>query len=234
MFIDKFLNFINQDDKDIFNFFTSLENRLYLTYYFEDIFNRNYIINFNDSNYFNKLLDIESDKLIYLIIIKGVANENDRVKYILDFNKKFPFNDYYLFKLYKTLNNDANKISILRLFIIKEFYSHALVLLTNKSIVKENISHLTQEDFLLFVGSLSDDDKISYINKNILVTDIIAMLSLENMELYFNQITKIQKKIVIHKIANEEIKLYMLNKYSYLFNQDELDYLLEKHNYKSV
>ncbi len=31
MFIDKFLNFINQDDKDIFNFFTSLENRLYLT-----------------------------------------------------------------------------------------------------------------------------------------------------------------------------------------------------------
>ena len=80
MFIDKFLNFINQDDKDIFNFFTSLENRLYLTYYFEDIFNRNYIINFNDSNYFNKLLDIENDKLIYLIIIKGVANENDRVK----------------------------------------------------------------------------------------------------------------------------------------------------------
>ena len=72
------------------------------------------------------------------------------------------------------------------------------------------------------------------INKNILVTDIIAMLSLENMELYFNQITKIQKKIVIHKIANEEIKLYMLNKYSYLFSQDELDYLLEKHNYKSV
>lgn len=234
MFIDKFLNFINQDDKDIFNFFTSLENRLYLTYYFEDIFNRNYIINFNDSNYFNKLLDIENDKLIYLIIIKGVANENDRVKYILDFNKKFPFNDYYLFKLYKTLNNDANKISILRLFIIKEFYSHALVLLTNKSIIKENISYLTQEDFLLFVGSLSDEDKISYINKNILVTDIIAMLSLENMELYFNQITKIQKKIVIHKIANEEIKLYMLNKYSYLFNQDELDYLLEKHNYKSV
>ena len=78
MFIDKFLNFINQDDKDIFNFFNSLENRLYLTYYFEDIFNRNYIINFNDSNYFNKLLDIENDKLIYLIIIKGVANENDR------------------------------------------------------------------------------------------------------------------------------------------------------------
>ena len=234
MFIDKFLNFINQDDKDIFNFFTSLENRLYLTYYFEDIFNRNYIINFYDSNYFNKLLDIENDKLIYLIIIKGVANDNDRVKYMLDFNKKFPFNDYYLFKLYKTLNNDANKISILRLFIIKEFYSHALVLLTNKSIVKENISHLTQEDFLLFASSLPDEDKISYINKNILVTDIIAMLSLENMELYFNQITKIQKKIVIHKIANEEIKLYMLNKYSYLFNQDELDYLLEKHNYKSV
>ena len=54
MFIDKFLNFINQDDKDIFNFFTSLENRLFLTYYFEDIFDRNYIINFNDSNYFNK------------------------------------------------------------------------------------------------------------------------------------------------------------------------------------
>ena len=234
MFIDKFLDFINQDDKDIFNFFTSLENRLYLTYYFEDIFNRNYIINFNDSNYFNKLLDIESDKLIYLIIIKGVANENDRVKYILDFNKKFPFNDYYLFKLYKTFNNDANKISILKLFIIKEFYSHALVLLTNKSIVKENISHLTQDDFLLFVSSLPDEDKISYINKNILVTDIIAMLSLENIELYFNQITKIQKKIVIHKIANEEIKLYMLNKYSYLFNQDELDYLLEKDNYKSV
>ena len=222
MFIDKFLNFINQDDKDIFNFFTSLENRLYLTYYFEDIFNRNYIINFNDSNYFNKLLDIESDKLIYLIIIKGVANENDRVKYILDFNKKFPFNDYYLFKLYKTLNNDANKISILRLFTVKKFYSHALVHLDNKNIIKENISYLTQEDFLLFVGSLPDEDKISYINKNILVTDIIAMLSLENMELYFNQ------------IANEEIKLYMLNKYSYLFSQDELDYLLEKHNYKSV
>ena len=190
MFIDKFLNFINQDDKDIFNFFTSLENRLYLTYYFEDIFNRNYIINFNDSN--------------------------------------------YLFKLYKTLNNDANKISILRLFTVKKFYSHALVHLANKNIIKENISYLTQEDFLLFVGSLPDEDKISYINKNILVTDIIAMLSLENMELYFNQITKIQKKIVIHKIANEEIKLYMLNKYSYLFSQDELDYLLEKHNYKSV
>lgn len=234
MFIDKFLNFINQDDKDIFNFFTSLENRLYLTYYFEDIFNRNYIINFNDSNYFNKLLDIENDKLIYLIIIKGVANENDRVKYILDFNKTFPFNDYYLFKLYKTLNNDANKISILRLFTVKKFYSHALVHLANKNIIKENISYLTQEDFLLFVGSLPDEDKISYINKNILVTDIIAMLSLENMELYFNQITKIQKKIVIHKIANEEIKLYMLNKYSYLFSQDELDYLLEKHNYKLV
>ena len=32
----------------------------------------------------------------------------------------------------------------------------------------------------------------------------------------------------------EEIKLYMVNKYSYLFSQDELDYLLEKHNYKSV
>ena len=227
MFIDKFLNFINQDDKDIFNFFTSLENRLYLTYYFEDIFDRNYIINFNDSNYFNKLLDIENDKLIYLIIIKGVANENDRVKYILDFNKKFTFNDYYLFKLYKTLNNDANKISILRLFTVKKFNSHALVHLANKNIIKENISYLTQEDFLLFVGSLPDEDKISYINKNILVTDIIAMLSLENIELYFNQITKIQKKIVIHKIANEEIKLYMLNKYSYLFSQDELDYLLE-------
>ena len=163
-----------------------------------------------------------------------MANENDRVKYILDFNKKFPFNDYYLFKLYKTLNNDANKISILRLFTVKKFYSHALVHLANKNIIKENISYLTQEDFLLFVGSLPDEEKISYINKNILVTDIIAMLSLENMELYFNQITKIQKKIVIHKIANEEIKLYMLNKYSYLFSQDELDYLLEKHNYKSV
>lgn len=75
MFIDKFLNFINQDDKDIFNFFNSLENRLYLTYYFEDIFNRNYIINFNDSNYFNKLLDIENDKLIYLIIIKRVEKQ---------------------------------------------------------------------------------------------------------------------------------------------------------------
>ena len=55
----------------------------------------------------------------------------------------------------------------------------------------------------------------NYINKNILVTDIIAMLSLKNIELYFNQITKIQKKIVIHKIANEEIKLYMLNKYAF-------------------
>ena len=163
-----------------------------------------------------------------------MANENDRVKYILDFNKKFSFNDYYLFNLYKTLNNDANKISILRLFTVKKFYSHALVHLHNKNIIKENISYLTQEDFLLFVGSLPDEDKISYINKNILVTDIIAMLSLENIVLYFNQITKIQKKIVIHKIANEEIKLYMLNKYSYLFSQDELDYLLEKHNYKSV
>ena len=65
MFIDKFLNFINQDDKDIFNFFTSLENRLYLTYYFEDIFNRNYIINFNDSNYFNKLLDIDEGTIYF-------------------------------------------------------------------------------------------------------------------------------------------------------------------------
>ena len=118
MFIDKFLNFINQDDKDIFNFFTSLENRLYLTYYFEDIFNRNYIINFNDSNYFNKLLDIENDKLIYLIIIKGVANENDRVKYILDFNKKkveldrkkaIIFNT--LVKYYKDLQ-DSNGVNI--------------------------------------------------------------------------------------------------------------------------
>ena len=34
MFIDKFLNFINQHYKHIFNFFTSLEHRLYLTYYF--------------------------------------------------------------------------------------------------------------------------------------------------------------------------------------------------------
>lgn len=234
MFVDRFLNYINQDDKEILNFFTSLENRLYLTYYFKDILNKNYIINFKNAGYFDKLLDIENDKLIYLIIIKGVPNENDRVKYMLDFNKKFPFNDYYLFELYKTLNNDANKISILRLFIIKEFYSHALVHLANKNIIKENSSYLTQEDFLLFVSSLPDEDKISYINKNILVTDIIAMLSLKNIELYFNQITKIQKKIVIHKIANEEIKLYMLNKYSYLFNQDELDYLLEKHNYKSV
>ena len=40
--------------------------------------------------------------------------------------------------------------------------------------------------------------------------------------------------MVIHKVSNEEIKLYMVNKYSYLFSQDELDYLLEKHNYKSV
>ena len=75
-----------------------------------------------------------------------------------------------------------------------------------------------------FLNFINQDDK-----------DIFNFFtSLENMELYFNQITKIQKKIVIHKIANEEIKLYMLNKYSYLFSQDELDYLLEKHNYKSV
>ena len=163
MFIDKFLNFINQDDKDIFNFFTSLENRLYLTYYFEDIFNRNYIINFNDSNYFNKLLDIENDKLIYLIIIKGVANKNDRVKYILDFNKKFPFNDYYLFKLYKTLNNDANKIRILRLFTVKKFYSYALVHLTNKNIIKENISYLTQNDEIINKKLFSSEDKYSMV-----------------------------------------------------------------------
>ena len=50
---------------------------------------------------------------------------------------------------------------------VKKFYSHALVHLHNKNIIKENISYLTQEDFLLFVGSLPDEDKISYINKNI-------------------------------------------------------------------
>lgn len=231
MFIDNFLNSLNtKNDNALFSFLNSLATKCYIDYYFNILFKLNYEINFNDESFYDKLLQNEISFKTYLIILKGITNENIKLKYTLVFIEKFSFNDDFLYEIYKTFNNDANKICLLRCFKSKEYYSHALILLNNKSFIKEKIDHLTKEDFLLFVRYLDDNEKIYYINKGVMVTDIISMLSLENIDIYLNKLSRFQKRIAILKINDPDIKKLMLEKYCSLFSYEEINYYLNQDN----
>ena len=93
-----------------------------------------------------------------------------------------------------------------------------------ETIAKKNINkklNILLKQIAIVLNDETDDEGADYVLGEI---DRLASLVMGN---YSKYLTKEYKNLIKNK-------LYMLNKYSYLFSQDELDYLLEKHNYKSV
>ena len=126
-------------------------------------------------------------------------------------------------KLLELSNEDINKLKLIDLVLDKKLKSKIYMSLKNKELIKKNIKNLTHEDALSFLLSLSDEEKIEYINKGYYVPILICSLSIENFYKEFGLISDTNKLECIDKIEIPSVKFEILSEYKNLFTKEALN-----------
>lgn len=141
----------------------------------------------------------------------------------IDFTKLYNVNkNKYLYDVIIKFDSDESKLKLAPLITDKDLKSKIYLSLKNKELIKENIHSLTHEDGLSFLLSLSDEEKIEYINKGYYVAILIFSLSIENFYKEFGLISDANKIECIDKIDIPSIKFEILKEYKNLFTQEIL------------
>lgn len=208
--------------KDIDSFLTNTTSKEFIVSNFLRLIRENISINLENIDYvFNYYND-----LYYKFFIAKILNEEKiKVEYFLkiDFDKFYDVNkNKYLYDIVIKFDNDESKLKLAPLITDKDLKSKIYLSLKNKELIKENIHSLTHEDGLSFLLSLSDEEKIEYINKGYYVAILIFSLSIENFYKEFGLISDANKIECIDKIDIPSVKFEILKEYKNLFTQEIL------------
>lgn len=210
--LDNFL--INSKDSIVINFQRLVREKVLV-----NLNNIDYVFNFYDDFYYK------------FFIAKIIKEENIRVEYLLkiDYNKAYDYSkDKYLYDAILTIEEDKNKLKLIDLVADKKLKSQIYMSLKDKKLIKDNINNLTHEDALSFLLSLSDEEKIEYINKGYYVPILICSLSIENFYKEFGLISDANKLQCIDKIEIPSVKFEILSEYKNLFTKEVLNAYMSK------
>lgn len=195
---------------------------------FQRLIREKIIVSFNNIDYvFNYYYDF----YYKFFIAKIINEENIKVEYLLkiEYNKVCDYSkDKYLYDAILSLNEDINKLKIIDLVLDKKLKSKIYMSLKDKELIKKNIKNLTHEDALSFLLSLSDKEKIEYINKGYYVPILICSLSIENFYKEFGLISDTNKLECIDKIEIPSVKFEVLKEYQNLFSKETLNAYMSK------
>ena len=195
---------------------------------FQRLIRENILVSFNNIDYVFNYYD---DFYYKFFISKIINEENIKVEYLLkiEYNKVCDYSkDKYLYDAILSLNEDINKLKLIDLVLDKKLKSKIYMSLKDKELIKKNIKNLTHEDALSFLLSLSDKEKIEYINKGYYVPILICSLSIENFYKEFGLISDTNKLECIDKIEIPSVKFEVLKEYQNLFSKETLNAYMSK------
>ena len=195
---------------------------------FQRLIREKILVSFNNIDYVFNYYD---DFYYKFFIAKIINEENIKVEYLLkiEYNKVCDYSkDKYLYDAILSLNEDINKLKLIDLVLDKKLKSKIYMSLKDKELIKKNIKNLTHEDALSFLLSLSDKEKIEYINKGYYVPILICSLSIENFYKEFGLISDTNKLECIDKIEIPSVKFEVLKEYQNLFSKETLNAYMSK------
>lgn len=195
---------------------------------FQRLIRENILVSFNNIDY---VFNYYADFYYKFFIAKIINEENIKVEYLLkiEYNKVCDYSkDKYLYDAILSLNEDINKLKLIDLVLDKKLKSKIYMSLKDKELIKKNIKNLTHEDALSFLLSLSDKEKIEYINKGYYVPILICSLSIENFYKEFGLISDTNKLECIDKIEIPSVKFEVLKEYQNLFSKETLNAYMSK------
>ena len=179
------------------------------------ILDRNYEINLSIEKV-NSLINGKS--LNYILVIVNGLNEEEKVYFIGKIIKDFPFiKESKLFCLINKLSDD-NLIKIGLLLHDKKVISDVFSLIKDKNKKIKYLSKLNENDTLLFLLTLSDEEKLVFIEKGFFVSSLVSSLSEKYIYKEFDKLNDMQKQNVIYNVKNESIKYNLLEKSKGLIN----------------
>lgn len=208
--------------KDLDSFLTKAASKEFIVINFQRLIRENISINIDNIDF---VFNYYNDLYYKFFIAKILNEEKTKVKYFLkiDFNKFYDVNkNKYLYDVIIKFDSDESKLKLAPLITDKDLKSKIYLSLKNKELIKENIHSLTHEDGLSFLLSLSDEEKIEYINKGYYVAILIFSLSIENFYKEFGLISDANKIECIDKIDIPSVKFEILKEYKNLFTQEIL------------
>ena len=208
--------------KDLDSFLTKAASKEFIVINFQRLIRENISINLENIDF---VFNYYNDLYYKFFIAKILNEEKTKVKYFLkiDFNKFYDVNkNKYLYDVIIKFDSDESKLKLAPLITDKDLKSKIYLSLKNKELIKENIHSLTHEDGLSFLLSLSDEEKIEYINKGYYVAILIFSLSIENFYKEFGLISDANKIECIDKIDIPSVKFEILKEYKNLFTQEIL------------
>lgn len=195
---------------------------------FQRLIREKILVSFNNIDYVFNYYD---DFYYKFFISKIINEENIKVEYLLkiEYNKVSDYSkDKYLYDAILSLNEDINKLKLIDLVLDKKLKSKIYMSLKDKELIKKNIKNLTHKDALSFLLSLSDKEKIEYINKGYYVPILICSLSIENFYKEFGLISDTNKLDCIDKIEIPSVKFEVLKEYQNLFSKETLNAYMSK------
>lgn len=179
------------------------------------ILDRNYEINLSIEKV-NSLINGKS--LNYILVIVNGLNEEEKVYFIGKIIKDFSFiKESKLFCLINKLSDD-NLIKIGLLLHDKKVISDVFSLIKDKNKKINYLSKLNEKDTLLFLLTLSDEEKLVFIEKGFFVSSLVSSLSEKYIYKEFDKLNNVQKQNVIYNVKNESIKYNLLEKSKGLIN----------------
>lgn len=205
-----------------------IKHKKFIVTNFQRLIREKILVRFNNIDYVFNYYD---DFYYKFFIAKIINEENIKVEYLLkiDYNKVCDYSkDKYLYDAILSLNEDINKLKLIDLVLDKKLKSKIYMSLKDKELIKKNIKNLTHEDGLSFLLSLSDKEKIEYINKGYYVPILICSLSIENFYKEFGLISDTNKLECINKIEIPSVKFEVLKEYQNLFSKETLNAYMSK------
>ena len=208
--------------KDLDSFLTKAASKEFIVINFQRLIRENISINIDNIDF---VFNYYNDLYYKFFIAKILNEEKTKVEYFLkiDFTKLYDVNkNKYLYDVIIKFDSDESKLKLAPLITDKDLKSKIYLSLKNKELIKENIHSLTHEDGLSFLLSLSDEEKIEYINKGYYVAILIFSLSIENFYKEFGLISDANKIECIDKIDIPSVKFEILKEYKNFFTQEIL------------
>ena len=149
------------------------------------IFNNHFLvfdtlkINFNNDESYIKLLNKLPSKA-KIIVLKGIENEDLVVKILKQVDT---IKEMELMLILRKFNNSNNKLLFLDKLTNPQYISEIIVSTKDKNYIQKNFDILTNNYKLSFLKSLTDKEKIYYIENGFYKLELIA--SLNNIDLLF-------------------------------------------------
>ena len=196
------------------------------------IFNNHFLVfdtlktNFNNDESYIKLLNKLPSKA-KIIVLKGIENEDLVVKILKQVDT---IKEMELMLILRKFNNSNNKLLFLDKLTNPQYISEIIVSTKDKNYIQKNFDILTTNYKLSFLKSLTDKEKIYYIENGFFNLELIA--SLNSIDLLFRYFISLksydEQKVVIENVKSEEIKyeLFKLMHLSYDKYMEMIFYLL--------